>query len=64
MGLRDVGRVDIRFKEGIPYVIDVNELPDLSPDAGFWNSARASGISYPKMIERILTLAMKREGWI
>jgi D-alanine-D-alanine ligase len=64
IGLRDVGRVDIRFKEGIPYVIDVNELPDLSPDAGFWNSARASGISYPKMIERILTLAMKREGWI
>ena len=64
MGLRDVGRVDIRFKEGIPYIIDVNELPDLSPDAGFWNSARASGISYPKMIERILTLAMKREGWI
>ncbi len=64
MGLRDVGRVDIRFKKGIPYVIDVNELPDLSPDAGFWNSAKASGISYPQMVERILTHALKREGWI
>jgi len=64
MGLRDLGRVDIRYNNGIPYVIDVNELPDLSPDAGFWNSARASGITYPHMVERILTYAMKREGWI
>ncbi len=64
MGLRDLGRVDIRFKNGIPYVIDINELPDLSPEAGFWNSARATGITYPHMVERILTHALKREGWI
>lgn len=64
MGLRDLGRVDIRFKNGIPYVIDINELPDLSPEAGFWNSARATGITYPHMVERILTYALKREGWI
>jgi D-alanine-D-alanine ligase len=64
MNLRDFGRVDIRLADGIPYVIDVNELPDLSPDAGFWNSARATGITYPMMVERILNLALKREGWI
>jgi D-alanine-D-alanine ligase len=64
MGLRDFGRVDMRFNKGIPYVIDINELPDLSPDAGFWNSARATGITYPHMVERILTYALKREGWI
>ncbi|HEY5269722.1 MAG TPA: ATP-grasp domain-containing protein [Anaerolineales bacterium] len=64
MGLRDLGRVDIRFNNGIPYVIDINELPDLSPDAGFWNSARATGITYPHMVERILTYALEREGWI
>ena len=64
MGLRDFGRVDMRFSNGIPYVIDINELPDLSPDAGFWNSARTTGITYPHMVERILTYALKREGWI
>jgi D-alanine-D-alanine ligase len=64
MGLRDLGRVDIRFKNGIPYVIDINELPDLSPEAGFWNSARTTGITYPHMVERVLTYALKREGWI
>ncbi len=64
VGLRDLGRVDIRFQNGIPYVIDINEIPDLSPDAGFWNSARESGLTYPKMVERVLTHAMKREGWM
>ncbi len=64
MELRDFGRVDIRYFEGIPYVIDINELPDLSPESGFWNSVRAAGIAYPSMIENILKNAMKREGWI
>jgi D-alanine-D-alanine ligase len=64
VGLRDLGRVDIRFDNSIPYVIDINELPDLSPDAGFWNSVQATGLAYPKMIERILIYALRREGWI
>lgn len=62
MGLRDLGRVDIRFKDGIPYVIDINELPDLSPNAGFWNCARAAGLTYAQMAERILLTALKRDG--
>ena len=64
VGLRDLGRVDIRYDNGIPYVIDINELPDLSPDAGFWNSVRVTGLTYPQMIERVLLHALQREGWI
>jgi len=64
VGLRDLGRVDMRFDNGIPYVIDINELPDLSPDAGFWNSVHATGLTYPQMVERVLKHALKREGWI
>jgi D-alanine-D-alanine ligase len=64
VGLRDLGRVDMRFENGIPYVIDINELPDLSPDAGFWNSVRVTGLTYAQMVERILIHALKREGWI
>jgi D-alanine-D-alanine ligase len=64
MGLRDLGRVDFRFHNGVPFVIDVNELPDLSPEAGFWNSARAANLTYPQMAERILRHALLREGWI
>jgi D-alanine-D-alanine ligase len=56
--------VDIRFDNGIPYVIDINEIPDLAPDAGFWKSAQAAGMTYPQMVEKILINALKREGWI
>jgi D-alanine-D-alanine ligase len=64
VGLRDLGRMDMRFENGIPYVIDINELPDLSPDAGFWTSARVAGLSYPKMVEHVLIHALRREGWV
>lgn len=64
IGLRDFGRVDIRLQDGIPYIIDINELPDLAPDAGFWNSARAAGMTYPQMIDKIIKHALQREGWI
>ena len=63
MGLRDFARIDMRFYNNTPYVIDINELPDLAPDAGFWKSAQASGRSYPQMCEGILRTAFEREGW-
>jgi D-alanine-D-alanine ligase len=63
VGLRDLGRVDIRLKDGIPYVIDVNELPDLALDAGFWKSAQAAGMTYPQMIDKLIQHALKREGF-
>jgi len=63
MGLCDFGRVDMRFYNGTPYVIDINELPDLSQDAGFWRSAHAAGMTYSQMARHILEHALKREGW-
>jgi D-alanine-D-alanine ligase len=63
IGLRDFGRVDIRYRNGIPYVIDINEIPDLSPEEGFFNSARAAGYSHDEMVEQILQFALQREGW-
>jgi D-alanine-D-alanine ligase len=63
IGLRDFGRVDMRYRDGIPYVIDINELPDLAPDAGFARSAEMAGFPYDKMVDRILNLALHREGW-
>jgi D-alanine-D-alanine ligase len=63
LGLRDFARIDMRFYNNTPYVIDINELPDLAMDAGFWKSAKVSGMTYPHMIEHILKLALEREGW-
>ena len=63
IGLRDLGRIDIRYHNLIPYVIDINEIPDLSIDSGFPRETRLAGYTYPQMVERILDTALRREGW-
>ena len=63
MGLRDFGRVDIRFRDDIPFVIDVNEIPDLSVESGFHRTSRWAGYTYDEMVEHILDIALRREGW-
>ena len=58
---RDYARVDIRLRDGVPYILEINANPDISPKAGLARAARVGGISYNKLIERILTMAHKRK---
>lgn len=58
--LRDYGRVDMRVRNGVPYVLDVNANPDITMEGGFARSARAAGYDYGQMTARILTLAARR----
>ena len=60
-GCRDYGRIDFRIGENNkPYVLEVNPNPDISLDAGLAKAAMVYGLTYDKLIDKILNSAMER----
>ncbi len=61
---RDYARVDIRLnKNNIPYVIEVNPNPDISPDTGFVRSAQTANINYEQLLYTIISFAIERNKY-
>lgn len=58
--MRDYGRIDIRVRNGVPYVLDVNANPDITMEGGFARSARAAGFDYGQTTAKILSFAARR----
>lgn len=62
LGGSGYARVDFRVNEKGPQVIEVNPNPDISPGTGASRQAKASGLTYARFIEKLISLALQRES--
>jgi D-alanine-D-alanine ligase len=54
-------RVDFRVDgDNRPWVLEINTNPCLSPDSGFYAAAACSGLSFTRMVERIVDDCLSR----
>jgi D-alanine-D-alanine ligase len=60
IGCRDYARVDLRLREGVFYVLDVNPNPDISSETSMAAAAELAGFSYGAMVSRLVNLAALR----
>ncbi len=65
LGCRDVARFDFRLRDGVPYFLETNPLPGLSPTSGdLVLLSRSLGIEHRELVARILAAAIDRVGLI
>ena len=46
-------------KKGVPYILEVNTLPGMTPASLFPKSASAKGISYSGLLDKIIETSLK-----
>lgn len=61
IGGRGFGRVDMIIKDGVPYVLEINTIPGLTPSSLLPKEAEAMNIDYPRLLDNIIELALEKE---
>ena len=62
LDLNGYARVDLRMdEEGRVYVLEANPNPNMAYGEDFSESAEASGVSYERLLERIIALGRRWE---
>jgi D-alanine-D-alanine ligase len=60
---RGYARVDMRMDaKGIPNVLEINPNPDIAPGYGAARQAKAAGMTYNQLIEKIVMLALEEHS--
>jgi len=61
LGCRDFARVDMIIREGKIYLLEVNTIPGMTEKSLLPRAARAEGISFPELMDKIVKSALKRK---
>ena len=61
LNVYDYGRVDFRLDQyNQPYILEMNSMASVNPASSFVTAARKAGLSYDKLINRIIEVAVER----
>ncbi len=60
LGCQGFGRVDMIIRGQTIYVLEVNTIPGLTPVSLFPKAAKTAGISYPQLLDRVISFAIER----
>jgi D-alanine-D-alanine ligase len=60
MGSCDYARIDIRMKDGLFYITDINPNADICPDTSTISAAEFAGYTYEDFLGRLVLLAAQR----
>jgi D-alanine-D-alanine ligase len=60
MGCRDYARIDMRMKDGLFYILDINPNADICPDTSTISAAEFAGYTYNDFLKRLVLLAAER----
>ncbi|MBE0478398.1 D-alanine--D-alanine ligase [Candidatus Aerophobetes bacterium] len=61
LGCRDFARVDMIWREGEVYMLEVNTIPGLTAGSLLPRAAKAEGIEFPQLMDKIVKQALKRK---
>lgn len=60
--LGHISRVDFIVSDNIPYAFDLNTIPGMTLKSLFPKAAQAAGISFPKLVEKLINLAVRNKS--
>lgn len=60
LGCRGFARIDMFLCKGSPFVSEVNTIPGLTSGSLFPKEARAAGMEFPELLDRLIQLALER----
>lgn len=59
IGGRGYARVDMIIKDDLIYVLEINTLPGMTPNSLLPKEAKAAGLSYSQLLDKIIKLALE-----
>jgi D-alanine-D-alanine ligase len=60
LGCRDYARIDLRLRDNVFYVLDVNPNPDISSDTSLAYAAEVAGMGYGAFVSQLIRMASAR----